>query len=107
MQVRSRTMTNDLSQQKTCLVTGVAGFIGSHLAEALDKPEQHQDKSDPKIARSIFRLALLVVPILPPNEEEQDTEAKDNHAQGYVSLMRNLVKSSGIYALASVASPLV
>lgn len=28
-------MTNDAFQQEICLVTGVAGFIGSHLAEAL------------------------------------------------------------------------
>ncbi len=28
-------MVNDTFQQETCLVTGVAGFIGSHMAEAL------------------------------------------------------------------------
>lgn len=28
-------MTNDLFQQEACLITGTAGFIGSHLAEAL------------------------------------------------------------------------
>src|SRR5258706_3780627 len=32
---RSASMMNCPIQQETCLVTGVAGFIGSHLAEAL------------------------------------------------------------------------
>lgn len=47
----------------------------------------------------IPRVSHMKKMVNPPSESTE--------TEGYVSLMRNLVKSSGVYALSSVASPLV
>src|SRR6266852_8542819 len=48
-----------------------------------------------------------LIPAIPGASKAPKLEARGADSQNYVSLIRNLVKSSGIYALASVASPLV
>jgi O-antigen/teichoic acid export membrane protein len=48
-----------------------------------------------------------LIPATPKASKAPKLAARDADSQNYISLIRNLVKSSGIYALASVASPLV
>lgn len=48
-----------------------------------------------------------IIPVVRVASKAPKLAARGADSQNYVSLIRNLVKSSGIYALASVASPLV
>ncbi len=48
-----------------------------------------------------------IVPAIQSPNKASRLETRDVGSQDYISLMRNLLKSSGIYALASVATPLV
>jgi len=49
----------------------------------------------------------VVIPVVGALSTEPKLEARDLGEGSYVSQIRNLVKSSGIYALASMASPLI
>ncbi len=48
-----------------------------------------------------------IIPVIPGTRKMAGSPSESTGTDGYVSLVRNLVKSSGIYALSSVASPLV
>ena len=48
-----------------------------------------------------------IIPVVRDERRLEQSAAQDAGLQGYASLLRNLVKSSGIYAVASIASPFV
>ncbi len=48
-----------------------------------------------------------IIPVLPASKKVSKPIARDAEGEGYASIMLNLVKSSGIYALASLAAPLI
>src|SRR5713226_4611299 len=51
--------------------------------------------------------ATWILPVIRDASRASKQPAQEEQAQGHLSLVRNLVKSSGIYALASLTSPLV
>lgn len=57
---------------------------------------------------SIHEQPTWIIPVLPGTKKKSKAAVREMEAGGgYVSILRNLVKSSGIYALSSLASPLV
>lgn len=56
---------------------------------------------------SISEQPTWTIPVIREAGRAPKHVAPDGEAKGYVSLLRDLVKSSGIYALSSLASPLI
>src|SRR5690349_2266371 len=75
---------------------------------ALDESRDFKDISENmRDGLSVDEQPTWLIPAVPSATKASKLGARGADTQDYVSLIRNLVKSSGIYALASVASPLV
>jgi O-antigen/teichoic acid export membrane protein len=77
---------------------------------AVPKPTPFSSSHQLADGISVYDQPTWILPVIPGSGivyKSQPADASETTRRGYVALLRDLVKNSGIYALSSLASPLV